>query len=210
MTISKLSREQVSIGVLIILHVVGVIGMLLAKSWFIPLTPLNLIVSAWFVLRHSPSPKWNLFVLIALLAFGIEAIGVATGFPFGDYSYERALGPKIIHVPVLIGLLWLLLLMGALNIAQRISGILYIQVVLVGLMMTGIDLLIEPIAIDFAYWQWYGEEVPINNYIAWFITAVILISIARRFDKNFGNNNVAGLFFITMMAFFISLNLLLL
>lgn len=204
----KLTRENVSIGVILILHVVGIIGMLVARDWFIPLTPLNLMVSGWFVLRHAERPNSWVYMSIAVLAFAIEAIGVTTGWPFGDYVYDRALGPHVFRVPVLIGLLWLLLLKGALNLTKKITQSRLIQAVLAAILMTAIDLLIEPIAIDFEYWRWYESEVPLSNYLGWFGTGLILASLGNFCDVNFRNNKVAGVFFIVQFGFFLSLNLL--
>ncbi|WFE67062.1 carotenoid biosynthesis protein [Micromonospora sp. WMMD714] len=38
--------------------------------------------------------------------FAIEALGVATGFPFGSYDYSGELGPKLAGVPLIIPLAW--------------------------------------------------------------------------------------------------------
>src|SRR3954465_8026470 len=38
--------------------------------------------------------------------FAVEAIGVATGFPFGHYDYSGQLGPKLLGVPLIIPLAW--------------------------------------------------------------------------------------------------------
>ncbi|MBM7489967.1 putative membrane protein [Micromonospora luteifusca] len=38
--------------------------------------------------------------------FAIEAIGVATGVPFGSYDYSGELGPKLAGVPLIIPLAW--------------------------------------------------------------------------------------------------------
>lgn len=205
----QLSKLQVSIGVILIMHTVGLVGMIVARDWFIPLTPINLIVSGYFVLRHADSPKALLYTTIALLAFAIEAIGVATGWPFGDYFYGRALGPHVFRVPLLIGLLWLLLLQGARYWTQRWFKSTLMQLLVPAAMMTGIDFLIEPIAIDFEYWQWINNAVPWNNYAGWFGTALILTALSHIFDKQFANNRVAGLFFIVQVVFFLALNLLL-
>lgn len=205
----QLSKTQVSIGVILIMHTVGLVGMIVARDWFIPLTPINLIVSGYFVLRHAQSPKLFLYTLVALLAFTIEAIGVATGWPFGDYYYGRALGPHIFRVPLLIGLLWLLLLQGAQYWTQRWIKSRVLQLIIPAALMTGIDVLIEPIAIDFEYWRWISEEIPWNNYAGWFGTALILTALTHIFDKDFANNRVAGLFFIVQVVFFLALNLLL-
>jgi putative membrane protein len=83
------------------------------------------------------------------------------------------------------------------------------QLLVPAAMMTGIDFLIEPIAIDFEYWQWISDSVPWNNYAGWFGTALILTYLSHIFDKQFANNRVAGLFFIVQVVFFLALNLLL-
>lgn len=205
----QLSKSQVSLGVILIMHTVGLVGMIVAREWFIPLTPINLIVSGYFVLRHADSPKALLYATIALLAFAIEAIGVATGWPFGDYFYGRALEPHVFRVPLLIGLLWLLLLQGARYWTQLWFKSTPLQLLIPAAMMAGIDFLIEPIAIDFEYWQWINGTVPWNNYAGWFGTALILTALSHIFDKQFANNRVAGLFFIVQVVFFLALNLLL-
>ncbi|ASW56051.1 carotenoid biosynthesis protein [Plantactinospora sp. KBS50] len=38
--------------------------------------------------------------------FAVEALGVATGFPFGRYGYSGALGPELAGVPLVIPLAW--------------------------------------------------------------------------------------------------------
>src|SRR5689334_14519765 len=38
--------------------------------------------------------------------FAVEALGVATGFPFGTYVYSGQLGPKLLGVPLIIPLAW--------------------------------------------------------------------------------------------------------
>src|SRR5690349_9168331 len=47
--------------------------------------------------------------LVAITAGGgllVEALGVATGFPFGPYTYTGTLGPIIAGVPVVVPLAW--------------------------------------------------------------------------------------------------------
>lgn len=202
----KLTRTQISLGVIMILHTVGITGMIVAKDWFVHLTPLNLMVSGYFVLRHADAPKPWVYGMIALLSFAIEAIGIATGWPFGEYQYITALGPQIVRAPILIGLLWLLLLGGALYWMHQITRNLVLQAIGAALLMTGIDVLIEPVAIDLQYWTWYGKQVPYSNYLGWFGTALVLAVFANTFDPKFRTNRMAGLFFIVQIVFFLSLN----
>lgn len=208
---NKLTKEQVSIGVMAILHAVGIMGLSLPdeyRQWFVPLTPLNLVISAYFVLRHERSSKWGLFALVAVLAYSVEALGIHTGWPFGDYWYGSPLGPHLFEVPILIGLLWLLLLNGAAHWARRITKSKGGQVVIVAGMMVALDFLIEPVAVELNFWTWYGVDIPLTNYAGWFGTALILAALLQTNPK-FGNNRVAGLFFWIQTAFFLALNILL-
>ncbi|WP_306639907.1 carotenoid biosynthesis protein [Sanyastnella coralliicola] len=205
----KLTKAQISIGVMIILHVVGVCGLSSPwREWFLPLTPLNLMVSGYFVMRHAKSPMKSILFYVFVLAWGVECLGVHTQFPFGEYAYGSALGPQLFEVPILIGLLWLLLLMGSLHLASRVSGNKIVKALISAALMTLLDFLIEPVAIEFNFWTWFGVEVPWNNYAGWFVTALILSFIAQ-IDKHFGNNKVAAVFFFIQVGFFGILNLLL-
>lgn len=206
---NQLSKFQVSVGVILIMHTVGLVGMIVARDWFIPLTPINLVVSGYFVLRHAEKPKLWVYITIAALAFAIEAIGVATHWPFGEYRYGRALGPQLFQVPVLIGLLWLLLLQGARYLTTQFFKSTPLKLLIPALLMVGVDFLIEPVAIDFDYWTWTANDIPWNNYAGWFGTALFLTTLSHIFDKHFVNNRVAGLFFLVQVVFFIALNLLL-
>jgi putative membrane protein len=58
-------------------------------------------------------------VLVFLLAWGVEHLGVATGFPFGRYSYTTQLQPQLLGVvPLAIPCAWLMVAVGAWQIAD--------------------------------------------------------------------------------------------
>ncbi|MFG2050061.1 carotenoid biosynthesis protein [Micromonospora sp. NPDC048935] len=67
-------------------------------------------------------------VAVALVAvatgggFAIEAIGVATGVPFGSYDYSGELGPKLAGVPLIIPLAWTWMTWPAWLAAVRLTG----------------------------------------------------------------------------------------
>ncbi|GGM38063.1 membrane protein [Micromonospora sonchi] len=52
--------------------------------------------------------------------FAIEALGVATGFPFGSYDYSGQLGPKLAGVPLIIPLAWTWMAWPAWLVATRL------------------------------------------------------------------------------------------
>ena len=73
--------------------------------------------------------------------------------------------------------------------------------------LTILDLLIEPIAIKFDYWQWNNIAVPLQNYLAWWILAFLFVLIFRRL--HFNKQNIVGVFLLAIQfLFFILLNLL--
>jgi uncharacterized membrane protein len=62
--------------------------------------------------------------LVAVTAAGglaIEAVGVATGFPFGSYVYGDALGPKLLDVPLVVPLAWTWMAWPAWLVAGRLA-----------------------------------------------------------------------------------------
>jgi hypothetical protein len=53
-----------------------------------------------------------------------ENLGVATGFPFGRYYFVELMGPKLFHVPVLLGLAYIGMAYVSWTLARLIAGIL--------------------------------------------------------------------------------------
>src|SRR5262245_39079349 len=71
-------------------------------------TAIHLAVMVAFALLHAAQRYgWKgavAFAAICLVVSNIiENMGVATGFPFGNYHYTDALGPKLGYVPLMIG-----------------------------------------------------------------------------------------------------------
>jgi putative membrane protein len=60
-------------------------------------------------------------VIITAGGFAVEALGVATGFPFGDYAYSGALGPRLLGVPLVIPLAWTWMAYPAWRAAARLT-----------------------------------------------------------------------------------------
>ena len=66
----------------------------------LPLLVFALIHGAMFYGRRGIL----IFFVISFIAGNVfEDLGVATGFPFGRYYYPDAMGPKLFHVPILVG-----------------------------------------------------------------------------------------------------------
>ncbi|MEU8254846.1 carotenoid biosynthesis protein [Micromonospora inaquosa] len=86
------------------------------------------VVLGWLLSVGHALLSRGLRVAAALVAvatgggFAIEAIGVATGVPFGSYDYSGELGPKLAGVPLIIPLAWTWMAWPAWLAAVRLTG----------------------------------------------------------------------------------------
>jgi len=125
-------------------------------------------------------------IIISLL---LEIIGTNKGLIFGKYSYEPSLcpGPMIRNVPILIAISWTGLIYMALVCTMMIidgavvSTINVSHILLSALLVTILDFVLDPIAVDEGRWSWetpgkyYG--VPIKNFIGWFFNCSLILLI---------------------------------
>ncbi len=205
--------ETLAIGVLTILYLVGIVGVALPfHPDFVLLTPLNLLISLIIMLMFHD--EWNQRIIIFLftsylVGFGAELFGVQTGFLFGDYQYGHVLGPKIWGTPLMIGVNWMILAYASGTIANTVLNNLHwlLRAVFAALLMVGLDVLIEPVAMRLGFWSWAGDTVPLQNYIGWFLVALPLLCIFTITLKSV-RNKVAIALFILQFIFFLSLNIL--
>ena len=200
-------------AVIVIVHLVGATGTALGYAHLLlPLTPLNLILCAGIVMAFTGDESPWRWALTMFLGFGVEVLGVATGLLFGDYSYGSGLGPQALDVPLLMGVLWWLLLIGTHHLSERLLSLggrvvsPVVRSALAATMMTALDGVIEPVAIRAGWWTWHDGEIPWTNYLTWWIAAFALGLLWRDVD-DLKTNRLAGLLMLVFTLFFIVLNL---
>ncbi len=170
-------NARTSIWLLVIIHTVGIVGLNSPfREIFRLLTPVNLLVTAIILLSHHeewsrPFTYFCLFVLSG--GYIVELIGTTTGNVFGHYFYGITLGPRLLGVPLIIGLNWLILIysIGIYLTPMRAPRLL--KIIGGALMMVLIDVFIEPVAMTYDFWQWESGTVPLLNYIGWFFTSSV-------------------------------------
>jgi len=179
------------------------------RDLFIWLMPFSLLLSMGLMFwMHD---KWKtkhiiIFLIIVLMGFFVEVAGVLTGVVFGEYSYGRALGFKILGTPPLIGLNWLMLIYAVYLIMNKLRLHVILKILLGSSLMVVYDIIMEPVAINLDMWSWGAGTIPIQNYIAWFIISVVMLSIFYITRIKYRNKVAPWLFFI-QMGFFLILNL---
>jgi bisanhydrobacterioruberin hydratase len=188
------------------MYVAGIIGLNInaTAQLFRFLTPFNLLASCGILLYFHQ--EWNrnflIFIILTFLTgYFIEVIGVKTGMIFGEYQYETTLGFKILNVPPVIGVNWLLLVYCVGSSFCRVSKPLYFKVLYGALLMTMFDFLAEPIAIRLDMWSWHNALPPLQNYVGWFITSAFLLTLFHtlKFRKD---NPIALWLLILQICFF--------
>jgi uncharacterized membrane protein len=211
--------RKITFIVIVLMYLAGTIGLILPSTqpYFKLASAFNLWVSLILVLLFHQDFNKS-FILIAILiflgGFLIEVLGVHTGVIFGKYWYGETLGTQLWNVPLVIGANWLLLVYCSSVSVHRLffynkKKISFLDHLLQSLLAAGLmvllDLLIEPIAIRLDFWHWQNNQIPVQNFQAWFLIAFILnyIFIKAKFLKI---NLLAILLLSLQFFFFISLN----
>jgi len=178
---------------LLVPYVVGIIGMLLpaSRDFFMSLTPVMLLFS--FVLVVTEESKWMKFnalplVFICICGFAVEYIGVNYGYLFGDYQYGTTLGPKVYGVPLTIAMNWAMLCIASRSLVNLVTHKAVMASLLAAAIVTAYDVLLEPVAIRFMWWWWDGVNVPIFNYICWFVFSFFFQLWFRKVPKVTGRS----------------------
>lgn len=208
----NISKESASKFLIILFHVIGFFGFLIKDlhGFFITLVPFHLMLMTAILLvnfKHHNKLVFYSVAGIGLAGYLIEVLGVHTNLIFGSYSYGNTLGIKILSVPLIMSLNWILMVFAVGGKLRGIFGKHKISRTLIGaFLMVCIDFFIEPVAITFDYWSWENVEVPIHNYIGWFVISIIMMAFYNYFDFK-KTNYVGNTLLYCQIIFFIGLNI---
>ena len=175
------TTSKISVFIIWLFHLCGMVGISYGnKEFFLAFTPINLFIS--FVLlfvnqKQLESKELKSAFLIFFIGMISEILGVNYGLIFGDYVYLDNLGFKILGVPVLIGVNWLILTFITGSLSSFIFKNKYVSIFMGAILMIGLDLLIEPVAPLLGFWIFDLQKVPLQNYIGWFVIGIITQAI---------------------------------
>ena len=154
-------------------------------SWTIVLLGSGVSIShAW--LSRGARTGIGVLVLVAVVAVLFEALGLATGFPYGEYSYSDALGPTLLGVPFLVPLAWLLMAWPSWVLAARLAPRSRpARVLVAAYVFAAWDVVLDPQLVQAGYWRWAHPEpglpgidtVPLTNLAGWLLAGLLLMTL---------------------------------
>jgi uncharacterized membrane protein len=143
-------------------------------------------LSTALLARGQTVPRTALTVAIVfVLSWALEAVGSATGIPFGLYHYTDRLQPQVARVPLLIMAAWMMMLPPSWAVGWRLGGRRYrlASILISGLAITAWDLFLDPQMTQWELWVWdqpggyFG--IPWVNFLGWFLGGALITAAVR-------------------------------
>jgi putative membrane protein len=134
--------------------------------------------------------RWALrfLVLAAGFGFAIEALGTATGVPFGRYRYAGSLGPRLLDVPLVVPLAWAMMAYPAMVVGVRIcrGHSVAARIAAGAVALASWDVFLDPQMVGAGHWRWPGPHavtlagVPLGNFAGWLLASAVLMTLLHR------------------------------
>lgn len=197
--------DRAVIGLIYLFFVAGALWNTLGvlQSVMTPMTPYVLIGSAMLAVGLTYRVDRSLMIAMMVIFIGtwaIEALGVATGFPFGTYEYTDALGWKVLGVSIVIPFAWLLVIAASDALTGHFFG--RVSTLLAALFVTILDFFLEFAADALDLWHWNSRFPPISNYLSWFFVSFVSLLLLRDRAERRMELQVPAHLYIAMMIYF--------
>jgi putative membrane protein len=140
------------------------------------------------VATRGPRTAAALVAVAGGLGLAAEAVGTATGFPFGAYTYGRSLGPTVLGVPWVVPLAWTMMAWPAWLAAGRLARRTAARVAVAGWALASWDVFLDPQMVGAGHWRWTGGEIPLTNYAGWLAVAIVMMILLSRVDHGNGDD----------------------
>lgn len=204
-------KDKYVLGFIILMYSVGLAGHAIPslRDLMLTLTPFTLLLIGLTIIVYFVFHEERKFLLWAALTYlfttAVEITGVKTGMIFGSYSYGDVLKIKLLDVPLIIGFNWMIIISGTIYIAGRFFCRMLPASILSAVLAVAFDILMEPVAMKLDYWTWHNNTIPFQNYIAWFLIAIIAALAFRKFKISISTKLLQH-YFLIQLFFFLMLN----
>ncbi|MCU0284332.1 MAG: carotenoid biosynthesis protein [Candidatus Nanopelagicales bacterium] len=160
------------------------------------------------ILHRGAAWAAGLYLPTAAIGFAVEALGTATGLPFGDYRYGERLGPMLLDVPLLIPLAWCMAAYPMLLLARRLAST-RMGVTLIGAWtLMAWDLFLDPQMVGEGHWAFADPTpalpgspgIPLTNYAGWFLTGLLIFWVLDHLPRRAADDRLPTVLLLWMYA----------
>ena len=133
-----------------------------------------------------------------------EAVGTATGFPFGEYEYTGTLGAELLGVPLVIPVAWAMFAYPCLLVGQALTSSRLGAALVGGWALASWDLFLDPQMVEAGHWRWTdvtaslpgSPDVPISNYLGWVLVGVLMLGLLQLLPRKTADDRVPAALFL--------------
>lgn len=137
-----------------------------------------------------------------------EAVGTATGVPFGGYSYSDSLGAQLLDVPVVVPLAWAMFGYPCLLVGQRLARTRLGAVAVGAWALASWDLFLDPQMVEAGHWTWAdvelslpgSPEVPVSNLLGWVLVGLAMMALLQLLPRRDADDRVPAALFLWTYA----------
>ena len=139
--------------------------------------------------RRGPRFAGALVLIAGGIGLAAEAVGVATGYPFGAYRYADSLGVQVFGVPLIVPMAWVMMAYPTLLVAQRLTR--RWAPVVGAFALTSWDVFLDPQMTAEGHWAWANPEpalpgvpgIPLTNYAGWLAVSLVVMALLDRLPQ---------------------------
>jgi len=177
------------------------------------LTVLTVVVFFLATTTHALAARgarWTAGYLIVTMLGGLlaEAVGTATGVPFGAYDYTGTLGPSLLSVPVVIPLAWAMFAYPCLLVGQTLARGALGATLVGGVALASWDLFLDPQMVEAGHWRFAdvqaslpgAPDIPVSNYLGWLVVATFMVGVLQLLGRRRADNRVPAALFLWTYA----------
>ena len=177
------------------------------------LTVATVVVFCAATVSHAAvhrGPAWAGAYLVVTAGTGLaaEAVGTATGVPFGDYTYGDRLGPAVLDVPLVIPLAWAMFAYPCLLVGQALARRPLGAALVGAVALAGWDLFLDPQMVSAGHWTWTGVRValpgapgiPVSNTLGWLAVGTAMLGVLQLLPRRAADDRVPHALFLWTYA----------
>nr|WP_062998388.1 carotenoid biosynthesis protein [Nocardia jinanensis] len=156
------------------------------------------LLSAGTALLHAAMTRGvryaaGFVVIVSGIGLAAEAVGTATGIPFGAYEYaDGRIGPELFDVPLVVPLAWTGGLYPIWVVAGMLCPVAAARIAATAVGAVGWDLFLDPQLVADGQWRWAVTdsglpglaEIPGTNYLGWLGVAAVMAGALTVWERS--------------------------